>query len=62
MNNIFLNKLNNIQKSILQRFCISVHNQYVVTLFGIAGGASLDDLEKTSFYIFDNRACFIEYI
>ena len=62
MNNIFLKKLNNIQGFILQRFCITVHNQYVVTLLGIAGGASLDGLEKPSFYIYDNRACFIEYI
>ena len=62
MNNIFLKKLNNIQRFILQRFCITVHNQYVVTLLGMVGGGSLDDLEKPSCYIYDNSAYFIEYI
>lgn len=36
MNNIFLGKLNNIQRHILQLFYITVHNQYVVTLLGMA--------------------------
>jgi hypothetical protein len=47
---------------ILQQFCITVHDHYVATLLGIAGGASLDDVEKPSFYIYDNRAFFIEYL
>ena len=60
MNNIFLGKLNNMQILILQWFYITVHNQYVWTFLGMAEGASLYDLEKPSFYIYDNRT--YEYI
>jgi len=43
------------QRSVLQRFCIAVHNQNFYTLLGMAGGCSLfekkDKLEVKGIYI-----------